>query len=70
MSEHTFYFFFSENVLITKGVIPPQTIYDDDTSVVCNPSHKIDALKNQFHSRTDFSQRIDSVMSMPGALKV
>jgi hypothetical protein len=30
------------------------------------PSHGIDASKNNFHSRIDFSQGIDSVESMPG----
>jgi hypothetical protein len=30
------------------------------------PSHGIDVSKNNFHSRIDFSQGIDSVESMPG----
>jgi hypothetical protein len=32
-------------------------------------SHGIDASRNQIHNGIDFSQRIDSVESMPGILK-
>jgi hypothetical protein len=33
------------------------------------PSHGVDASKNQIHNGIDFSQGIDSVVSMPGVLK-
>jgi hypothetical protein len=55
------------NVLINRGLLLTHTKHMampiPQSSV---PSHGIDVSKNNFHSRIDFSQGIDSVESMPG----
>ncbi len=46
-----------------------QESHEIDNSEIFNSSTWFDAYRNHFHSAIDFSQRIDSMELMPGALQ-